>query len=482
MSIAGPVCCRLPEEPMSHVVALAQAEAEENPKATPALREFGGIRPQDAEKRGNEVLEKHRLTAPIRIDGFDLDESKNVQNFPYIKFSTWVEYLLTTGKLPRQLCACVDLPSMKLKLAEFWFRYESIYPMHQIFAMRDDGLDLSLVIPVYSHTDEGRSYKKQALWLLSTHGAIGRGTRRYLQKGKDKIPLKRCGMGLNFCGHTWSTNFLFAAMLRKVFKHHPQRLDTLVSLYAQDMEQLLVEGVAGPDGVVVRCCHIGTKGDLPALCKMGNMKFSFSNVARQAKSKKPCAGICWMCCAGQEDNPAQGISAVPFEDTSGKPVWEGSLGLQTSWDETPPILAGVPLLESEHWTFFKTDLWHNFHLGLCKHWVASSLVSCLENWPLGDISMDEKVAWLGREYKSFCLRKKVTPHCEELGRDTLNWLQASACPVGAWNKGSASTHFMLFLEDLCDRWSAECAADPLLQTIAACLHKFGKLFFLSSSN
>ena len=134
---------------MSHVVALAQAEAEENPKATPALREFGGIRPQDAEKRGNEVLEKHGLTAPIRIDGFDLDESKNVQNFPYIKFSTWVEYLLTSGKLPRQLCACVDLPSMKLKLAEFWFRYESIYPMHQIFAMRDDGLDLSLVIPVF---------------------------------------------------------------------------------------------------------------------------------------------------------------------------------------------------------------------------------------------------------------------------------------------------------------------------------------------
>ena len=29
-------------------------------------------------------------------------------------------------------------------------------------------VDLSLTLPVYSHTDEGRTYKHAALWLLST--------------------------------------------------------------------------------------------------------------------------------------------------------------------------------------------------------------------------------------------------------------------------------------------------------------------------
>lgn len=454
------------KEPMGHVVALAAADSLENPQATRAMHEFGAIKVNDAERDAHQVLRKHGLTAPIAIERADLGENKWVKGFPFIFFSTWVKYLLDSGRLPRQLCSCEDVQSMQIKLSEFWKRYETIYPRHKIFAMRDAGtLDLSLVIPIYSHTDEGRSYKKQAIWLLSSHGALGRGTRGWLKRKKDKVPLKRCGFGLNFCGHTWSTHFMFACMLRKCFKHNPEYLDNLVRIYAEDMERLLCEGVPFGDKVI-RCCHIGTKGDLPALCRMGNMNFSFSNVPRRAQSKKPCEGICWMCCAGQERNVSAGLEAIPFEDTSGSPRWEATLGKQKSWNERPPLIHGIPLLESDLWTFYKTDVWHNLHLGLCKHWVASALVSMLENLPLGAISMDDKVQWLGGKYNEFCKRKNCTPHCEELGRETLNWPQQSACPVGAWNKGSASTHFMLFLEDLCSQWATECQADPLLQAIA----------------
>ena len=452
---------------MAHVVGLAAAEVQENPHATRAMQEFASIRERDAEQRAHVVLEKHGLTAPIKIDTVDLMDAKRFKNFPYIKFSTWVKYLLDTGRLPRQLCACENLLSMEVKLEEFWRRYESIHPTHEIFAMRDAGtVDLRHTIPVYSHSDEGRSLKKQPLWLLSTHGALGRGTRAYLKKQKDKVPLKRCGLGLNFCGHTWSTNFLFASMLRKLYKKEPQALDNLVRVYAQDMEDLLVNGVWSSDGSFrVHCCHIGTKADLPALARLGNMKHTFGNVPKAASSKKPCEGICWMCCAGQESNPRLGLRAIPFEDTSGKPLWEGTLGKCDAWDQTPPILEGVPLHVDDHWQFFKTDVWHNLHLGLAKHWVASSLVSMLENLDLPMTSMDAKFAWLNQEYKSFCQRKRISPHCEELGRDTLNWYQAGSCPLGAWNKGSQSTHYMMFLEDLCKSWSAEMQGDPLLRAI-----------------
>ena len=466
---------------MSYVVNLAAAEVLENPKASEALKEFASIRPRDAENKAHTVLEKHGLTCAIEINRVDLAEGKRYKGFPYIRFSTWVKYLLDTGRLTRQLCACQNLESMQAKLEEFWKRYQSVYPTHQLFTMKEAGVDLSLVIPVFSHTDEGRSYKKQALWLLSTHGALGRGTRGFLRKKKDKLSLKRCGLGLNFCGHTWSTHYMFACMLRKFFKKKPQVLDDLVGIYAKDMEELLLQGVWSSDrSVHVRCCHIGTKGDLPALTRMGNMKYSFGNCPRQSRSRKPCEGICWMCCAGQEDNPSRGLNSVPYEDTSGRPLWEATLGQRLAWDETPPMLKGVPMLECDSWMFYKTDVWHNFHLGLAKHWVASSLVSMLENLPMRPQSMDDKVEWLGEEYKKFCTRRKISPHCEELGRETLNWHQSSNCPVGAWNKGSASTHYMLFLENLCSEWSNEIEGEPLLEAIApSMLIRFNNCFIFS---
>lgn len=269
---------------MNYVVGLAAAEAVENPKATPALKEFGSIRARDAEGRAHKVLAKHGLTCPIEIDKVNLGEKK-LKAFPYFKFSKWVKYLLDTDRVARQLCACQSLDSMQLKLEEFWKRYETIFPTHKIFDMQRAGqLDLRFVIPVYSHSDEGRSFKKQPLWLLSTHGALGRGSRGYLKKSKDKLPLKRCGFGLNFCGHTWSTHYMFGCMLRKLFKKKPEVLDNYVSIYAKDMEDLLLNGVWDSSGTInIRCCHIGTKGDLPALTRMGNMKYSFNNAPKAAR-------------------------------------------------------------------------------------------------------------------------------------------------------------------------------------------------------
>ena len=131
--------CALAKEPMKHVVALARAEVEENPLASPAMREFAGVRLRDAEKRATRILEKHELVAPIPIDRVKLHEAakpKQLRNFPCMKFSSWLKFLLDTGRLPSQLCGCGDMASMNAKLIEFWRRYEQILHVAGVFPHR----------------------------------------------------------------------------------------------------------------------------------------------------------------------------------------------------------------------------------------------------------------------------------------------------------------------------------------------------------
>jgi len=455
---------------MCHIVALAAAEVSENPNASQSLQEFAAVREQDAEVRGCKILEKHGLKAPIAIHHIHLGESKQLKSFPCMKFSSWVRYLLDTGRVPSQLCGCKDMESMSARLCEFWKRYEQMHASLPIFEMSRNGLvDLRYLIPTFSHTDEGRSLKKQALWILSVHGALGRGTRAWIRKGKNETPLRRNGMGLPFVGPTWSNHFMFACMLRKFFKKFPAALDNLVEAFADDMQMMLHDGVTSQDGrITIRCYHLGTKGDLPALARMGWMEHTFLNCPRASSSKTACKGVCWMCLAGQESDPASGALAVPFEDLGGKPRWEATLGQQSNWSETPPILKGVPLPEDQHWQFFRTDVWHNFHLGIGKHYIASTLVSFMETLPsLQPLSMDDRISWFDGCFKAYCSFKNITPHVADISRETICWPQTSVCPVGSWHKGSATTHFMQFLDHFCCQRKDECAEDELLQALAA---------------
>ena len=450
---------------MSHVVALAKAEVEDNPTASSAIRQFASIRTKDAEKKAHEVLKEHDLTVRVPIERMDLDGPlKCHKSFPYIKFSSWVRFLWDTGRLARALCACSDFVAMSQKLEVFWKRYRGIYPSHKIFQMEADGLvDLRYVIPVYSHSDEGRSQKHMPLWVLSVHGAVGRGTQCFLSKNKDKIPLHRSGLALNFIGATWTTQFMHSCMLRRAYKKTPKVLDEVVEAFSADMADLLLNGVA-KDGCVIRVAHLGTKGDLPALGTLGHMEHTFRNAPKASKSQKACEGICWMCCGGKEAPPA-----VPYEDFSTSPLWEATLGQQEIWKgETPPILLGVPLQDDELWSFYKTDVWHNFHMGVAKYWAAGSLVGMLENIPMWeDATMEERLQSLNADYHGFCLRKKVSPVVDELGRETLGWPTAGTCPCGSWNKGSASTHFMAYLDDFVSRHQDACKNHPLLSAIVA---------------
>jgi len=106
-------------------------------------------------------------------------------------------------------------------------------------------------------------------------------------------------MGLNFAGATWATQFIFSTMIKTTYTKHPEAQDELVRLYAEDVKELLFEGITKRDGSIkVHLVHIGTKGDLPALVRLGGFERSFSHVPRQSSSRTPCKGMSSLPCGG----------------------------------------------------------------------------------------------------------------------------------------------------------------------------------------
>ena len=226
---------------------MARAEVRDNPRAPEDLKEFSRIRLEDAETGVHTVLRKYGLACKVQIDTKNLGPNQ-LRDFPYIKLSSCLQYL-TTARIARQFCGVSSLQKMKRVLAEFWKRYEAVHPNHDIFRRaRQGALDLQSTLPYFSHSDEGRAYKKEALWIFSVHGCLGRGTLSFLKRNKHKAPLHRNEMGLNFVGQSLSTQLIFSTVLRETATEHPDVLQNLLKIFAEDAQVLLTQGFQTQEG------------------------------------------------------------------------------------------------------------------------------------------------------------------------------------------------------------------------------------------
>ena len=255
-------------------------------------------------------------------------------------------------------------------------------------------------------------------------------------------------MGLNFLGQALSTQFLISCLTKETSNEYPGAIVQIMQEFAKDAASLATDGLCH-EGQRVWLVHLNTKGDLPALTRMGSFKRSFWNCPRAPSSKKACMGICHLCKGGQEVDRSTGQIAFPFEDISASPCWEQTMFAAPAWDEVPDILVGVPLNRGEVSSFFALDVWHNFHLGVAKQWIASSFVVIAESSLLQG-SIEVKFQSITEKYKRFCHEQRIAPWVTDISRDSLSWPQSSAAPNGKWNKGAASTHLMLFLSNFCE--------------------------------
>ena len=455
---------------------LAKAELAENRNPSLAVRKIAALSDSDAEKGVHSIFKEFNLVPPVEISQVDLGAA-GLHNFPVIKFQQWALFLLDSGLLWKQLCGCNTFSKMTAVLQEFWGRMQEIHPNHSIFKLAADGtVDLCHTIPVFSHTDEGRSLKKSPILLISTHGVLGRGTRAFLKSRKHQAVLSRNSMGMNFTNHPMASHFVFASMLKSVSDKNPAVLESLIAAYGADMKTMLLEGVTSTD-MTMQCwfCHLGTKGDLPALNKVGRFQRTFLRAPKAKASRKPCSGICHLCLAGKEVvTPASNNhSPYPFEDLSPQPAWIATLNQEDPWDQCPEILDGAMVQDPAcPATFFCVDLWHCFHLGLAKHWIASSLVSVVELFdfpPEHASSVEKRFEWVNLQYQQFRRDVERSGWVKQIDRDLCNFPSSTICPIGSWNKGSTSTHLMKFLEWFCTGFITGKTNDEVLKAVVLLL-------------
>lgn len=441
------------------------------------MRLFSRIRVNDAEVGVHQLLSSRGYSLKVKLDHVDLGPGQ-LKKFPCCKPSTWFQFLLDAKRLPQQMVGVSSVPKMKAVLTEFWNRQKKLRPDHGIFRLAAEGLvDLSSLVPYFSHSDEGRSQKHLPLFIFSVHGCLGRGTRSYLDANLHKRPLVNNGMGLNFVGSTWATNYMVFAVMKTVLNNFDDALNKLLSVFTEDAAMLLHEGLLSSDGMHrFYFLHWATKGDLPALQKLGEFSRYFGNVPRAASSRKACKGVCFLCDAGQEEDRALGVPAMPFEDVRPTASWMATIGLHPAWNNEPLLLANLPLNQKHKMEFFRTDLWHNAHLGLLKHFVSSSFVaiaeSDLEAIPAG--SMEVKFQWLTGLYRAYF---RSPPHVSEISRDTMCFPASTASPMGKWSKGAATTEMMHFLDHFGQNWILGKSNNPLLLAIVSSPKLWMHIFF-----
>ena len=294
--------------------------------------------------------------------------------------------------------------------------------------------------------------------------ALVGGTKQYLDD-IQRDPDKRDAMGLNFLGPSWGTQFLFSVMMRGVWQKYPRALDKLVELFADDLSKCALQGVASTrnPNEVFFAVQLGTKGDLPALIKLGNFKRTYNRVPKTARSNTLCRGICHWCDAGRE-----GDFPVFFEDLSSEPGWLATSFINPPWDTEPTMLRGQLLEPQRPSFFFRIDLWHCFHCGVARVWLASAFIVLCNLGVIVGGSVDARFRSLTDSYREFCARHRLAMHIQEFTRDNLGFDSEASWPVGKWNKGAASTHMMLFLEKFMEDRVVGRTDDVLLLAIVTC--------------
>ena len=187
---------------------------------------------------------------------------------------------------------------------------------------------------------------------------------------------------------------------------------------------------------------------------------------RHVSARAKCPGICFLCLAGKEgDTEAE---STPFEEMHAGAKWKATIMQEAPWTDLPHVMQGLPWVPGEEASFLKTDLWHNWHNGIGKIWLACSFVMLATLNVLQGGSVDSKFEELTGEFLSWAQRAGISPYLRQLNRDTFSFQTNNSDPQGSWSKAAATTQLMLFLSSFCDDRVEGRTADPLLTAIATC--------------
>lgn len=106
-----------------------------------------------------------------------------------------------------------SLSESREMLLSFWGKYRALFPQHELWSEVDNNRkELSHCLPMFLHGDEGVTYKKSGVLVLSLQGAFGFGSRASKRRKELEANLRAMGerehIPLNFLKTGFQTRLL----------------------------------------------------------------------------------------------------------------------------------------------------------------------------------------------------------------------------------------------------------------------------------
>ncbi|CAK9075764.1 unnamed protein product [Durusdinium trenchii] len=344
-------------------------------------------------------------------------------------------------------------------LLDFWSKYRALFPQHELRRDVDAGLKpLSHCLPILFHGDEGVTYRKSGLLVLSIQGIFGHGS----SKRDENFRGATQGIPLNFLRTGFQTRLLVCVCPKELYSDDPRVWNAIFEVVVADLARCQKEGIAiGSGQEKVFPILLGNKGDWSYLVSSANLERSYRRAPKGARDDDhnvSGAGICHLCTCGQgvdwEDlNAAEAEMERSFVEEL-PPPWfrECAMTRELLVDRSPNGKARFHLI----------DPWHTLHLGVGKSWVACGIMMIQKFLP--ESQMDARISFIGSRYKNFCKRKKLDPVLRKIDWRTFG---SATEPSGCWNKAAVTSNFMMFLEEFCEEHRDVLQGDERLRVFAA---------------
>ena len=133
-----------------------------------------------------------------------IEDCSPLKGFCWLRPSDFLRAMAKQNDLPNILGGFTTIAQAAPMLEEFWKRYRVVYPEFQYFQRVDSGFcSYRQSIPLYLHGDEGVTYKRGGVLIMSFQSPFGWGTSRRCRDMSLKLEsLGESGLPLNFlkCG------------------------------------------------------------------------------------------------------------------------------------------------------------------------------------------------------------------------------------------------------------------------------------------
>ena len=191
---------------------------------------------------------------------------------------------------------------------------------------------------------------------------------------------------------------------------------------------------------------VGLKGDMPFLSKTSHLNRHWLRAARKAAPDKEPWGVCWLCNAGN-------WSGGPYEDFNWNSQW-ARVPNTAPWGEEPSFLKLYHSPSSPE-SMILPDIWHCYHGGAGKNFIASALAECLN---LFEGSKDVRVECMANELREWSqLTKNPKPHSGQFCAERIGLTSYAVLPEASWSKFNDTYIYHKFVEWLLEKYAADCA-------------------------